>query len=199
MLWLCFQGMGQLAAGNRLQKALLLLLAVCFCGASAKCLVLARDSAYNPVVLRGDRVNLRFAQLETYALEHPDQLLIADNAFSLDWTLFPDWREGKATNILYAWGGWNNHSAGYRAVMRQFGLAHDHFTVLDFCRKNVRLVTGGDAPPAPLMDYLLEQSQGKAVAEKTYTGEGFTLYAFHVADESGQAPLTAAMPQVGKP
>ena len=190
MLWLCFTSLHRLHGSGGLQKAVMPLLALCLCLAATKCLIVARSSVYNPVGFHGNRGNQRYEQLETYALSHPDQLLIADNAFNLDSRLFPDWRKGKATNILYAWGGWNNHSAGYRAVMRQYGLDHEHFTVLDFCRANVRLITGGDAPPDKLMDYLLERSQDKAVAHKDYTGDGFTVFSFHLADESGGESAT---------
>ena len=115
----------------------------------------------------------RYTQFEHYALQHPDQLFIADNSFGLERNLFPDWRAGKATNILYAWGGWNNRSEGYRSLLNQFGFAYDRFEITDFLSANVRLVCLQPEPSDVFLKYLEEKAGAPIMWTIDYAGDSF--------------------------
>lgn len=136
----------------------------------------AAAGVYVPPSARADPSESVYAKLDRYAAAHPDLLLIGDNALDIDRRLFPSWGEGKPDNLLFIWGSWNNHSAGYRALLARFGYRHDAFLVTNFLDDSVRLVTSLEAPPEAFMDYLRQRAGGEVSATVCETGNGFTVF-----------------------
>ncbi len=178
MLWLCLEGASRLRGTGGPRRAALIVLTVLFGFLACKCVLFSWSTVYNPVSQRGEAETNPYGNLETYALAHPEELLIAENAFGMDWRLFPDWRVGKADNVLYNWGGWNNHSEGYNAVFARYGLDAGVFSAEDWIGGPVRLVTPGDKPFGPLVAFLRERAGGGFEVEKEYAGDGFAVYRF---------------------
>ena len=124
----------------------------------------------------------RYAQLETYALAHPEQLFVAENALGMESALFPPWYQGMATNLLYNWGSWNNHSAGYRALLSQFGFSATQFSIVDFIDRPLRLVTVSQQPPTVFIAYLQERYGLPYHTVVEVIGDGYYVLAFVSGD-----------------
>ena len=139
----------------------------------------AWNSTFNPSPKQTDFAHTR---LEHYALEHPDELIIGTQKLGVSWQLFPDWSAGKPANLLLSYGGWNNHSAGYRAAFAAFGYKHDAFRILHFQDDPLRLATAqGEAPPEALMDVMEEQAGCAIEAVLCHQENGFDIYRFKKA------------------
>ncbi|MEA4927916.1 MAG: hypothetical protein VB104_04485 [Candidatus Limiplasma sp.] len=178
-LWLLWHSLLRLRGRGLARRVALTALALLLGLVAVKGVRSAWGDIYNPVFTRAPESTNRFTQLETYAMAHPDRLYVAENALGMDWRLFPDWQSGKATNVLYNWGGWNNYSAGYRAAFAHCGLDAAQFTVKDFCDGPVQLVGAGSEPSALLMEYLQEQLGRQVQVEVELAGDGFTVFALH--------------------
>ena len=166
-LWTSGRGAGRAAA-----------VAAVLVGAAmlAPCARAAYHSTYNPDPVQGESACTR---LERYALAHGDRLFIADLSLGDDRSLFPDWSAGKPSNLLLAWGGWNNHSEGYCAAFARFGYAHDGFRIADFADSPLRLVTGAGAHPSDAFMACLNRQLGRPVTAVLEAEEGgFAVYAF---------------------
>ena len=159
-------------------KALIAVLILGSVLAAAYCATTVLRNVLNPMAAFSDQSRSRYTQLEAYAYKNPNLLLITTNSFGFDRQLFPDWRQGKATNVLYCWGGWNNYSQGYRKLFSQFGFQADQFSVTAFLTQPVRLVTEQPEAPAALLAYLEEQAGGPVRWNVAYQGDGFNVIAF---------------------
>lgn len=125
-----------------------------------------------------------YTRLERYALAHEDELFIGDSALGCDRALFPDWSAGKPANLLLSWGGWNNHSEGYRAAFARFGYEHDHFRIANFLDAPLRLVTrAGGAPSEALLACMGEQAGCRVEAIAEAQEDGFWIYRFQPSEQ----------------
>ena len=124
----------------------------------------------------------QYTQLAQYARENPDQLLIADGAFARDPRLFPA-RDGESpSNLLLAWGSWNNHSQGYRALFEQFGYQHDVFGLECFLDDAVRLVTPAGREPDEWFVNALKEHAGSDVTWTAQEQGSFRILQFAKGD-----------------
>lgn len=134
----------------------------------------ALQNTYQPYSMERQSV---YTRVERYALDHPDTLVIGTGRLARDPRLFPDRSQGVPDNLLLAWGGWNNHSEGYRALMARFGYA-DGFRLADFASGPVALAAAeGEQPPAFLLACIQEQT-GVCPRWDAQECDGFTVYRF---------------------
>lgn len=99
------------------------------------------------------------ADLQEYALENTDKLIILD--LSLFWgkELFPDTSQGIPANVMF-WGGYPARSPSWMYQLAQYGIDGAAFTARDFLQENV-LVAGTDGEPwESLVAYVDEASEG---------------------------------------
>ena len=131
--------------------------------ASLMCLVIAYPNirqafhnSYQPYSLAAES---EYTHLIQYANEKSDQLLFVDGSLGCNPRLFPV-RSGKPPqNLLLAWGGWNNHSQGYRALFERFGYQHDAFLLEYFLDDKIAFVLPADRePPEWLISALCERT-----------------------------------------
>ena len=121
-------------------------------------------------------------ELERYALAHPKELIIGNGALGTGSEIFPDWSAGRPDNLLLSWGGWNNRSEGYRAMMSRFGYEDDAFCFANFLDENARLATPqGQSPDELLLSCMEEQTGSPVEVVLEYQGEGFAIWRFESA------------------
>lgn len=155
---------------------------LCALGALACAVVLlpnarqALANTYQPYPMERESV---YTRVERYALEHPEQLVIGTGALGRDPRLFPDRSQGVPDNLLLAWGGWNNHSKGYRAVMARFGY-EDGFRMADFAGGNVVLAAAAGEQPPPFLIACIQEQTGRAPRWDAQAYDGFTIYRFNL-------------------
>lgn len=100
------------------------------------------------------------ADLDEYALENPDMLIIYDLSLAGDRRLFPDTSRGIPPNLMF-WGGWPARSPSWNRQLEAYGLDPSALTSRDFLRDNV-LVAGTDGQPwESLMAYVAEGADGE--------------------------------------
>ncbi|MEG1776008.1 MAG: hypothetical protein RR367_05855 [Clostridia bacterium] len=133
-------------------------LAACACVALAAWYAVPamRALAPAPVTEEMETVNA-YADMDEFALDNPELLLIADSTLVGDLRMFPDTSMGIPTNLLY-WGGWGARSAEYMAQLAAFGIDGAAMDATIFLRDDVRLLRGMlDPPPMLLYNYLNEK------------------------------------------
>ena len=181
-LWLALQAAATLWESGRAPRRGLAAAAVLVCAAMlAPCAMAAYRATYNPFGTSGESA---CTQLERYALANGDELIVTDGNCCDDRALFPDWSAGKPANLLLAWGGWNNHSEGYRAAFARFGYEHDRFRIADFLDSPLRLATSvGAQPPEALVTCIEEQTGASVTAVLEAQEDGFWIYRFTAETE----------------
>ena len=115
------------------------------------------------------------ADLDAFALENPDVLIIYDTTLLHDRRLFPDTSEGIPGNVLF-WGGWPTHAPSWNHQLAVYGLDGDNFTASDFLRENVVLASGVYEPRQSLLNYIAESVSGEVYWD--FYGEYGYLYFF---------------------
>ena len=95
----------------------------------------------------------READLEAYALEHPDRLIVRTPDLLRDTRLFPDVSAGIPDNTLI-WGDWLCRTPGWNAQLARFGFDPEGFVAADFLSEAILFVTADDEPPQALVDYI---------------------------------------------
>ena len=102
------------------------------------------------------------ADLDEYALENPDYLVIYDFTLVMDCRMFPDTSLGIPQNVMF-WGGWALRSPENLAQMAAYGIDGAHFAPEDFLRDNVCLASGVLDPPVEgMLNYLQAASRAKS-------------------------------------
>lgn len=109
------------------------------------------------------------ADLDQYALENPEYLVIYDQTLFRDRRLFPDVSQGIPRNVMF-WGCWPLRSPENLRQMAAFGIDGMAFTPKDFLRENVCLASGVMDPPA---ERVLEYLRGALGPEIDYHYEGY--------------------------
>lgn len=113
-----------------------------------------------------------YADLETWAAQHPQDLFIADGAFSgEDVRAFPQYENGVPHNLTRC-AGWSMRSPENEAFFRRFGVDVWSFDPETFLREDVFFaVPDASEPPAFLIEWLAART-GKAIGWETVTQTG---------------------------
>ena len=136
--------------------------ALCLCALMLLPAGLHLRQTHHTLTRRADAVSpAREADLEAYALENPDRLMIRTPDLLRDTRLFPDVSAGIPGNTMI-WGDWACRTSGWNAQLARFGLDPGHFTAADFCDEAILFVTADDAPPEALLRYI-SHGAGRAV------------------------------------
>ena len=99
-----------------------------------------------------------YAELESYAVQHPDCLYIVDTEIATtDTNPFPSYPDGLPMNISY-WGGWDMRSPASEALFERFGLDVWDFGAESFLREDVFLATTQADPPQFLTDWICAET-----------------------------------------
>lgn len=106
--------------------------------------------------------------LEEYALENPDKLIIYDLSLVSDTRLFPNTTQGIPGNTMF-WGGYPARSPSWYRQLAAYGVDGHAFTAEDFLRDNVLIATTDGVPSDSLLAYI-EYETGQPV-DWYYTDE----------------------------
>lgn len=119
----------------------------------------------------------READLEAYALENPDCLIVRTPDLLRDTRLFPDVSAGVPTNTMI-WGDWLCRTPGWNAQLARFGFDPTGFTAADFLSDAILFVTADDEPPQALMDYISHGVGRPIIAQLVGTRGELRFFAF---------------------
>ena len=119
----------------------------------------------------------READLEAYALEHPDRLIVRTPDLLRDTRLFPDVSAGIPDNTLI-WGDWLCRTPGWNAQLARFGFDPESFTAADFLSEALLFVTADDEPPQALVDYISHGAGRPVTAQLVATHGDLRFFAF---------------------
>lgn len=103
----------------------------------------------------------RESDLETYALQNPDKLILRTPDLLRDTRLLPDVSAGIPGNIMI-WGDWYCRTPSWYHQLEVYGFDGRHFTAVDFLKDDLLFATEADAPPEALLTYISEGA-GRAV------------------------------------
>lgn len=116
------------------------------------------------------------ADLDEYALDNPDYLIIHDFSLVMDSRMFPDTSNGIPHNVMF-WGGWVLRSPESLQQMAAFGIDGTRFTPEDFLREDVCLASGVLDPPAKDVLAYLNAALGDVV-DVNYEGNNGNVHIF---------------------
>ena len=97
--------------------------------------------------------------LDTFALENPDMLIIYDLSLISSQPMFPDTSQGIPANLMF-WGGWPSYSPSWLYQLSQYGIDGKSMSPADFLRENVLIASTDGAPWDSLFLYLDENIEG---------------------------------------
>jgi len=144
----------------------------------AVCTVFHAGATLDVLSDRPDQISAtREADLEVYALAHPDKLILRTPNLLRDTRLLPDVSAGIPTNIMI-WGDWNCRTPSWYAQLENLGFDAHHFTAADFLSENLLFVTEKDQPPMELLTYISEAVARTVTAELTDTKGELRFFAF---------------------
>lgn len=95
--------------------------------------------------------------MDAYALENPDVLIIYDISLVADNRLFPDTSNGIPGNLMF-WGGYPARSPSWLFQLSEYGIDGTAFTAQDFLRENVVVASSDGQPWESLLTYVAEQT-----------------------------------------
>lgn len=107
--------------------------------------------------------------LESYALENPDTLIVYDLSLITDHRLFPDTSAGIPGNLMF-WGGWPARSPSWYRMLAKYGVTERNPAL--FLRDNVRVASTDPEPSQTLMT-LIAQYAGDNVDWEYDTSVGY--------------------------
>lgn len=119
----------------------------------------------------------READLEAYALENPDRLIVRTPDLLRDTRLFPDVSAGVPDNTMI-WGDWLCRTPGWNAQLERYGFDPDGFTATDFLSEALLFATADDEPPQALMDYISHGAGRPVTAQLVATRGDLRFFAF---------------------
>ncbi|MEG0268955.1 MAG: hypothetical protein RR821_01770 [Clostridia bacterium] len=97
----------------------------------------------------------REAELEAFALQNPELLIVRTPNLLRDTRLFPDVSAGIPINLMI-WGDWNCRTPTWFAQLALFGIDGEHFTARDWLHPSIAFATDADAPPQALTAHIEE-------------------------------------------
>lgn len=148
---------------------------------AAASLWLSVPTSYSAVNLHENRyapeVYQNLDDLEGYAMENPNTLIIYDPTLLNDPRLFPDVSQGVPTNVLF-WGGWAVRTPGWHEQLARFGLSIDDMTAADLLRDNILFATANEMLFPALIDYAQEGSDQPVACELVTQRGGVRFFRF---------------------
>ena len=136
-----------------------------------------RQTAYT-LTRRPDIVSpTREEDLEAYALENPERLIVRTPDLLRDTRLFPDVSAGVPDNTMI-WGDWLCRTPGWNAQLERYGFDPDGFTATDFLSEALLFATADDEPPQALMDYISHGAGRPVSAQLVATRGDLRFFAF---------------------
>ncbi|NCC95177.1 MAG: hypothetical protein EOM10_18255 [Opitutae bacterium] len=168
-----FPGRGQ----NRLRRAAAAALAALLLAAAIPHL----QATLYALTRKPDTVSMqREADLETYALSHPDVLLVRSPNLLRDTRLRPNVSAGVPGNILI-WGDWICHTPGWDRQLAVYGLRADAFSPADWLNAPLLLAAAEPAETDDLRDYLSD-ALGRPIQAMAVAREGSLQFYRFTAD-----------------
>lgn len=119
----------------------------------------------------------REAELERFALSHPDKLIVRTPNLLRDTRLLPNVSDGTPRNIAI-WGDWYCRMPGWRYQLKQYGFDPEHFSLADWISEVLLFATNEDSPPQLLLDGITEALGSEVSCEMV--GEEGTLRFFAI-------------------
>lgn len=163
----CLAMAGWPAASRRRARAA----ALCLCALLLLPAGMELKQTLHTLTRRPDIVSLtREMDLEAYALENPDRLIVRTPDLLRDTRLFPDVAAGVPDNTMI-WGDWLCRTPGWNAQLARFGFDPESFTAADFLSEALLFVTADDEPPQALMDYI-SHGAGRPVTAQLVAARG---------------------------
>ena len=112
----------------------------------------------------------REAELEAFALQNPDKLIVRTPNLLRDTRLFPDVRGGLPVNTAI-WGDWYCRMPGWRQQVAKYGLVPDHISLADWTSEAMVFAADASGVPQVLLDGVSE-AVGHEVKAEVYGAEG---------------------------
>ena len=170
----CLAMAGWPAASRRRARAA----ALCLCALLLLPAGMELKQTLHTLTRRPDIVSLtREMDLEAYALENPDRLIVRTPDLLRDTRLFPDVSAGVPDNTMI-WGDWLCRTPGWNAQLVRFGFDPESFTATDFLSEAILFVTADDEPPRALMDYISHGAGRPVTAQLVATRGDLRFFAF---------------------
>lgn len=170
----CLAMAGWPAASRRRVRAA----ALCLCALLLLPAGMELKQTLHTLTRRPDIVSLtREMDLEAYALENPDRLIVRTPDLLRDTRLFPDVAAGVPDNTMI-WGDWLCRTPGWNAQLARFGFDPESFTAADFLSEALLFVTADDEPPQALMDYISHGAGRPVTAQLVATRGDLRFFAF---------------------
>ena len=170
----CLAMAGWPAASRRRARAA----ALCLCALLLLPAGMELKQTLHTLTRRPDIVSLtREMDLEAYALENPDRLIVRTPDLLRDTRLFPDVAAGVPDNTMI-WGDWLCRTPGWNAQLARFGFDPESFTAADFLSEALLFVTADDEPPQALMDYISHGAGRPVTAQLVATRGDLRFFAF---------------------
>lgn len=114
-----------------------------------------------------DEISLqREAEIEAFALENPDKLILRKPSLLRDTRLFPDVSEGMPTNIMI-WGDWYARTPSWYSQLEAFGIDGETFDAQDWLNPAILFATQDDLPPQALINYISDYV-GQPITAQVY-------------------------------
>lgn len=135
------------------------------------------------LLTEADSTTNAYVDLEAYALDHPQDLFIANIYLSWkDYRAFPNYSDGIPLNIAY-WGGWDFRSPGSATLFKRFDIDVWDFDPEAFLYNNVFFATDKSVPPSSLLNWLTQKT-AKDITWDVIAHEG-GIYILHFRENGG--------------
>ena len=122
----------------------------------------------------------REAELETYALQNPNLLVVRDTALLRDTRLFPSVSAGLPINITL-WGDWGCRTPSWNRQLALYGLDADHFTASDWVSDHIVFAVADPSGTANLLAYLTDALGSPVEAVPCGESGALRFYRFQLA------------------
>ncbi|NLO84200.1 MAG: hypothetical protein GX096_02045 [Clostridiales bacterium] len=117
---------------------------------------LTGSQLWQTVRSKPDEISLqRESEIEAFALENPDKLVLRKPSLLRDTRLFPDVSEGMPTNIMI-WGDWYARTPSWYSQLESFGIDGETFNAQDWLNPAILFASQDDLPPQALINYISE-------------------------------------------
>lgn len=137
---------------------------------------------YQTLTLAEDFVSpRREADLETWALQHPDLLVVRTPNLLRDTRLFPDVSGGIPENTIF-WGDWLCRTPNWNRQLGLFGFDAENFTAKDWLKDNIVLAALSVSDTEDLCAYLTEAAGKPVAAEETGAYGTLRFYRFSIVE-----------------
>ncbi|MEG1677855.1 MAG: hypothetical protein RR379_09295 [Clostridia bacterium] len=167
---------GPLPLGKRL--AILVACVLCLVCMGASTMLTKRAISDRPDTLSQQRE----AELEAFALQNPDLLIVRTPNLLRDTRLFPDVSAGIPINLMI-WGDWNCRTPTWFAQLALFGIDGEHFTARDWLHPSIVFVTDADAPPKALTAHIEETVKAPISVQQIGQTATLRFYQFAAGEE----------------